>query len=102
MARISRRSRSFPGVERGPVVTVHVDGRPTAAYAGETVAPVLLASGKRVSRHTDKGHAPRGIFCRMRVCFDCLVTVDAVPNVRACVTTVRDGTVIDTGATLRE
>jgi NADH dehydrogenase/NADH:ubiquinone oxidoreductase subunit G len=32
----------------------------------------------------------------MGVCFDCLVTVDGVDNVRACLTPVEDGMVIAT------
>ena len=65
--------------------------------AGETVAAVLLAAGYRKFRNSDKEGAHRGIFCGMGVCYDCLVTVDGVPNVRACVTQVRNGMRIETG-----
>jgi NADH dehydrogenase/NADH:ubiquinone oxidoreductase subunit G len=33
----------------------------------------------------------------MGVCFDCLVTIDGVENVRACMTPVKEGMVIETG-----
>jgi NADH dehydrogenase/NADH:ubiquinone oxidoreductase subunit G len=79
------------------MVTVTVDGDPVQAYPGETVATVLLAAGRRTFRHTDQLHAPRGLFCGMGVCFDCLVTVDGQPNVRACVTPVHAGMVVETG-----
>jgi aerobic-type carbon monoxide dehydrogenase small subunit (CoxS/CutS family) len=59
------------------------------------VATVLLALGRRTFRHTGHG-APRGLFCGMGVCFDCLVTVDGVENVRACLTPVTEGMVIAT------
>jgi predicted molibdopterin-dependent oxidoreductase YjgC len=95
--RISRDSQALPAVQRGETLTIEVDGRPVEAFAGETVAVVLLAMGRRSFRHTDKGHAPRGLFCGMGVCFDCLVTVDGVPNVRACMTPVRAGMVVATG-----
>lgn len=78
-------------------IAITVDGEPLVAYPGETVAAVLLAHGRRVFRHTHLEHAPRGIFCGMGVCFDCLVAVDGEPNVRACVTTVAPGMVIETG-----
>jgi len=94
--RISGEHRFLPAVERGRAVTILVDGQPLEAYAGETVAAALLASGRRVLRRTDKSGAPRGVFCGMGVCYDCLVTVDGVPNVRACVTQIRDGMVIRT------
>ena len=78
------------GLERGRQLEVVVDGRATIAYEGETVAAVLLAEGEIATRKT-VGGAPRGVFCGMGVCFDCLVVVDDVPNTRACMTWVRDG-----------
>jgi len=78
-------------------LTLTIDDEPVQAFAGETVATVLLALGRRAFRYTDRFHAPRGLFCGMGVCFDCLVTVDGQPNVRACMTPVRAGMVIETG-----
>jgi predicted molibdopterin-dependent oxidoreductase YjgC len=88
--------RIGPLATRQPL-TVRVDGQPVPAFAGESVAAVLLALGRQTFRHTDRNHAPRGLFCGMGVCFDCLVTVDGVENVRACMTPVHEGMVIDTG-----
>ena len=73
---------------RESAITVTVDGRPVSVLAGETVAAVLLAEGIRVFRHTEKRGEPRGVFCGMGICYECLVTVDGVPNMRACVTPV--------------
>jgi predicted molibdopterin-dependent oxidoreductase YjgC len=78
-------------------VGVTVDGEPVQAYPGETVATVLLAMGRQTFRHTDHLHAPRGLFCGMGVCFDCLVTIDGQANVRACMTPVQAGMVVETG-----
>jgi predicted molibdopterin-dependent oxidoreductase YjgC len=78
-------------------VGVTVDGEPIQVYPGETVATVLLALGRQTFRHTDHLHAPRGLFCGMGVCFDCLVTVDGQANVRACMTPVQAGMVVETG-----
>jgi predicted molibdopterin-dependent oxidoreductase YjgC len=78
------------GLERGAPVSLTLDGRPVTAYEGETVAALLLAEG-HVAMRTTPGGAPRGIFCGMGVCFDCLVVLDGVPNTRACVTWVREG-----------
>ena len=44
----------------------------------------------------EKSGEARGYFCGMGVCQDCLVTVDGVPNVRACVTPVRDRLRVET------
>jgi predicted molibdopterin-dependent oxidoreductase YjgC len=81
----------------GAPVTVFVDGRQVTAFAGESVAAVLLALGTRAFRHTAKRGEPRGMFCGIGVCYECLVTVDEEPNVRACVTEVAPGMVIETG-----
>jgi predicted molibdopterin-dependent oxidoreductase YjgC len=78
------------GVERGPQVTLEVDGQPVRAYTGETVAAALMALDVVETRTTVAG-SPRGVFCGMGVCFDCLVVVDGVPNTRACMTWVAEG-----------
>lgn len=78
------------GLERGPAVTITVDGLAVTAYAGETVAAALLAEGVAATRRTPGG-APRGVFCGMGVCFDCLAVVDGLPNTRTCMTWARDG-----------
>lgn len=62
---------------------IRFDGRPVASRAGQTVAAALTAAGIRSWRTTRRG-APRGLFCGMGVCQDCLVTIDGRPNQRAC------------------
>jgi predicted molibdopterin-dependent oxidoreductase YjgC len=79
-----------PSVRRGPQLTLTLDGEPVGAHLGETVATVLMAEHRLAIRTTTRG-APRGVFCGMGTCFDCLVVVDGVPNTRACMTWVRDG-----------
>jgi predicted molibdopterin-dependent oxidoreductase YjgC len=82
------------GLSRGTQVTIRVDGRTAIAFRGESVAAALLANGYAVTRETRRG-APRGVFCGMGVCFDCLVVVNGTPNTRACATWVDDGMVIE-------
>jgi predicted molibdopterin-dependent oxidoreductase YjgC len=79
-----------PDITRGPAVTITVEGRDLIAYTGETVAAALMAEGVVALRHTPGG-APRGVFCGMGVCFDCLAIIDGLPNTRTCTTWVRDG-----------
>jgi predicted molibdopterin-dependent oxidoreductase YjgC len=93
MTPVSARIARLPdghGLERGAALSLTVDGRTVIAYEGETVAAVLLAEGHIATRNTRSG-SPRGVYCGMGVCFDCLVVVDGVPNTRACVTWVREG-----------
>lgn len=78
----------------GAPVRLSFDGREIEALEGETIAAALAASDIVAVRQARSG-APRGPFCGMGVCFDCLVEVDGVPNTRACVTWVREGMRID-------
>jgi predicted molibdopterin-dependent oxidoreductase YjgC len=84
--------------QRGAPVTIIVDGAPLPAFVGETIAGALLASGRRAWRHTRHGQ-PRGMFCGIGVCFDCLVTVNGAPKVRACLTPVAEGMIVQTQET---
>ena len=79
-----------PELERGPELEVFVEGKPVRAFAGETVAAVLFAE-EIVTTRTTRMRSPRGVFCGMGVCFDCLVVVDGVANERACMTWVAEG-----------
>lgn len=76
--------------------TITVDGRVIPAIEGEPIAAALLAAGIKKFRETPKHHKPRGIFCAIGRCTDCVMIVDGVPNVRTCVTPVRNGMIIYT------
>ena len=77
-------------------VTIRVDGAEVEACEGEPIAAALVAAGLRVFRTTRKRNEPRRIFCAVGRCTDCVMTVDGQPNVRTCVTPVRDGMEIQT------
>ncbi|MCI8477701.1 MAG: (2Fe-2S)-binding protein [Oscillospiraceae bacterium] len=83
-------------LEERPVVHITVDGCPIEARLGDTIAAALTTHGIRVFRHTAKRRQPRGIFCGIGQCTDCVMVVDGKPNVRTCVTRVREGMVIQT------
>jgi len=72
-------------------VIIKVDGAELEAYEGETIASALVAAGIKVFRNTRKLKEPRRIFCALGRCTDCVMTVDGQPNIRTCITPVRDG-----------
>lgn len=76
-------------------VTFTMDGRTLLGYAGEPIAVALKAQGVMVHRHTKKG-APRGVFCAIGRCTDCVMIVDGKVNVRTCVTPLEAGMAIQT------
>jgi glycine/D-amino acid oxidase-like deaminating enzyme len=75
-------------------VGITFDGRPLSALPGETVAAALSAAGILAYRRTASG-APRGLWCGMGACFDCLVTIDGRANQRACLAKVAPGMVVE-------
>ena len=80
-----------PELDRGPAFTIQVDGTPVTAHMGESVLAVLWAAGRHCLRLTQQKGEPRGFYCGMGVCFDCLVTIDGQANLRACLEPARPG-----------
>ena len=77
-------------------VTIMVNGNAYKAVEGEPIASALMAHGILVHRKTHKTGESRGVFCGIGQCNDCVMVVDDIPNVRTCVTPVRDGMCIET------
>ena len=78
----------------GERVTFRFDGRDVEASQGETIASALWVAGIRALRASSRTGEPRGVYCCMGVCFDCLVRVDGTP-VRACTTPVAASLVVE-------
>ena len=79
--------------ENGSIVHLQFDGEAITAFDGDNLAAVLLRAGK-VEFRTAAKNDPRGPYCMMGVCFECLVEVDGRSNQQACQITVRDGMII--------
>ncbi|WP_428534580.1 (2Fe-2S)-binding protein [Rhodopila sp.] len=80
-----------PGGPPGNDLTIWFEGAPIAARASDSVAVALLAGGIVATRSTAISGSPRGPFCMMGACFECLAVVDGTSNVQTCMTPVRDG-----------
>lgn len=80
---------------KGRLVTFDFDGRTLEGYEGEPIAAALKAAGVMVHRHTKKG-SPRGIFCAIGRCTDCVMVVNGKPNIRTCVTPLTEGMKVQT------
>ena len=83
-------------VDKGNVVKFEFDGKEMEGYEGEPIAAALKAAEVMVHRSTQKEHKPRGIFCAIGRCTDCVMIVDGVPNVRTCNTPLKAGMVVRT------
>jgi len=75
---------------QGDQVTVRFGSTELRLPQGENLAGALLAAGVMPFRHTPVSGAPRGPFCMMGACFDCLLEIEGV-NRQACMVQVSAG-----------
>ncbi|CAB3682839.1 hypothetical protein LMG3458_01714 [Achromobacter deleyi] len=80
---------------QGAPVRVTVNGADLQCRQGDSVAAALFAGGMQACRDTAVGEVPRGPYCMMGVCYDCLVTIDGQANQQGCMTAVREGMKIE-------
>ncbi|WP_170131975.1 (2Fe-2S)-binding protein [Arenicella xantha] len=95
-------SRANNKVSRGDPIELVIDGQTVSAFAGETIAAVLLLQDK-TSCYRTRGDRPRMMFCNMGVCFECRVRVTQNADSRwvlACVTPAQANMRIDTNVDL--
>jgi hypothetical protein len=98
---------------RPPAMEVFFDGHAVVAYPGETVAAALIA-GNIGRFRTDTNDRPRGAYCNMGTCFECLVEIRRPDpsgprggsdmswyRVRACLTPVSANLEVRTAASVR-
>ena len=90
-----------PDAVHAPAVPIVIDGRAFLARVGDTVATALLLADCIEFRATPTRGAPRGPYCLMGACFDCLVTVDGQPNRQSCLVPVAPGMRINTKRMVR-
>jgi sarcosine oxidase subunit alpha len=76
--------------EKKPHVTFYFEDQAICAFPDDTVASALIANGIDIFGFTEHNH-PRGFFCAIGKCSACLVEIDGIPNIRACITPVREG-----------
>ncbi|SDR52276.1 2Fe-2S iron-sulfur cluster binding domain-containing protein [Paraburkholderia fungorum] len=80
---------------RTAAVELFLDGRRYCAHPGESVAAALFAAGVKTLRVSPRLNQPRGMYCLMGSCQECLVMVNG-SRVLACQTSVVNGMRIET------
>ena len=71
-------------------ITIEIDGVPTSAEPGDTVAAALLRQAELgAAAHAVAGKGAE--ICMMGVCFECLAEVDGVSSFQTCLKAVCDG-----------
>lgn len=80
----------------GPEVEFSFDGRAMTGREGEPIAMALKANGVVIHRYTTNRDEPRGVFCAIGRCTDCVMVVDGQANVRTCVAPLKAGMKVQT------
>ena len=83
-------------VFRKAYATVSIDGCQVEAPVGEILAVTLFVNRKLILKYSSRKKEPRGFFCLMGSCQECLVQVNnrIVPS---CQMVVKEGIIIKTG-----
>ena len=84
-------------LKRGNQVQIIIDNTVVTAFEGEMISTVLHVEGISKFQRKHKTRKPAGIYCGMGICYECLVTINGVQNIRACQTPVSEGMIITTG-----
>jgi hypothetical protein len=79
---------NFYKIDKSPqLVEVEFGGKKLKLPLGANLAASLLVAGTDTFRYTPVSESPRGPFCMMGACFDCLIDIDGVHR-QACLLAV--------------
>lgn len=91
-------SRVTHGLQRPDAITLSIDGVTVTAFPGETVAAAMLMA-QQLRFRDDRSGTPRGMFCNMGTCSECMVWLardGGWRRTRACLTPVAPGMAVTT------
>ena len=73
------------------MITFTFNGLELQGEQGQSVAAALLANQLRATRYTRVESKPRGLFCGIGICFDCLLVINGQGNQKSCITEIKEG-----------
>ncbi|NNL78130.1 MAG: (2Fe-2S)-binding protein [Desulfobacterales bacterium] len=82
--------------QKGDKVQFTYDGNLMDGFEGEPIAIALRSNGVMIHRYTSRRNEPRGMFCAIGRCTDCIMVVNGRPNIRTCVEPLKAGMVVET------
>ncbi|MEI3599892.1 MULTISPECIES: (2Fe-2S)-binding protein [unclassified Oceanobacillus] len=87
-------------IDERKLITFRFNNKEYRGFEQESIAAALLANGVRTLRHHEENGTPRGIYCNIGHCYECRVAVNGIQGVRACLTPLQEGMVIESGGRL--
>lgn len=82
--------------KRGKKIRFTFDGKELEGYEGESIAAALHAAGIKVLTHSYELKRPRGFYCAIGNCGQCIMEVNGVSNVRTCIEPLKEGMAVKT------
>jgi predicted molibdopterin-dependent oxidoreductase YjgC len=82
--------------EKGAKIKFTFDGQPLEGFEGEPIAIALRSNDVVIHRYTTRRNEPRGVFCAIGRCTDCIMVVNGRPNIRTCVEPLKSGMIVET------
>ena len=82
--------------EKGKKIQFTFDGKSMEGFEDEPIAIALRSNGVMIHRYTARQNRPRGMFCAIGRCTDCIMVVDGKPNIRTCVEPLKAGMEVET------
>ncbi|MGD9079675.1 MAG: (2Fe-2S)-binding protein [Desulfobacterales bacterium] len=82
--------------EKGNKIQFTFDGQTMEGFEDEPIAVALHSNGVLIHRYTTRRNEPRGMFCAIGRCTDCIMVVDGRPNIRTCVEPLKAGMKVET------
>jgi len=91
------RFKPLHNTPRERTIAFTFDGRALEGVSGQSLAAALLESGIVTFRKSRDNNEPRGPYCLMGTCFECLVHVEGIGTCQACVTPINPGMRVTSG-----
>ncbi len=78
------------------MVTIRIDEHECEVRENALLGHVLHELKNANIRKSPRTGAPRGLFCGMGICYECIVTINGRSGIRSCMTRVKPGMKVET------
>ncbi len=76
-------------------VSFRFNGKTLHGVKGDTIASALHENGIKQLSESIHLKRPRGFYCAIGNCASCNMVVDGKPNVRTCITPLKEGMIVE-------
>jgi len=88
-------------IENNNYVSFIFNNKVYKGLENESLAAALLSHGIRTLRYHEDSGSPRGFYCNIGHCYECRVSVNGQSGIRACVTPIKEGMIVESNGPLQ-